>query len=792
MLTYNIDLDVTPGTIPAVVHVKQYQTDAVLDFKLFSRRGSLSIGTVTNCSIRGTKADGNGISKTASYSSGTKTVSVQLEEQMTAVAGRQPFEITLTDSTGKMITATFYLDVQRAALDKATISNSVIMELVDALDHTNEIISAYRSATNILNAQDGFVFEDVGDYIPNFFAYGINPNTGADLESANRIRSNFIPILPGRIFKITAENTAKFKVAFYSSDAVSTYTGIEADWTKSYYVKNSGATTYYIRILVGYENDSNVSSIDSLASLITMDRYEYRKYLELDERLSTEDVNEFFFDKGYYVPTFVLSGINPNNGRDIESTNRIRSNYIPVLPGRILKVETEEIAKFKVAYFDDDDVTTFTSIESNWLKSKYVKNEGTTTIYIRILVGYENDSDVSSVNALAAYVTVTRYIKDNPAEIFETIYIHNTDGAYWNVETNTAVFTTIEAVFLASAPISVKAGEKYELTARQGTTNKARIWVVTDDSYNIVEMCENFNGVDEHTVQFTIPSGGTKLLLTKQARSSTQQLKRIIPVDEYITKSLKKKKLSLLGDSISAYSGTIPSGNDAYYSGSNSGVSSPDQMWWSILCDKTGMEPLVIDGWSGAGITQLEDADHVAKVPMSSDARCSRLGSGTTTPDIILIAGGVNDYTYALSEQSAPLPWDCTVAPVLSNSFTEAYACMIKKLQTNYPKAIIVCLSTWFTMRGDDNGYTLTHTVGSHTYTQADYNEAIRYVAEHMHVPYIDVSNIGFNRNNFYPEYAQDSATIPTHPNANGHYIMGTAIADKLEDEVRAYLNQLP
>ena len=209
-------------------------------------------------------------------------------------------------------------------------------------------------------------------------------------------------------------------------------------------------------------------------------------------------------------------------------------------------------------------------------------------------------------------------------------------------------------------------------------------------------------------------------------------------------------KLSLLGDSISAYTGTVPAGNDVYYTGSNSGVSSANQMWWSVLCSLTGMTPLVIDGYSGSAVTQLEDSAHSSKVPMSSDTRCGRLHSGTTNPDIILIAGGVNDYTYAQSAQSEPLDWDGKSTPTLGDSFTEAYACMIKKLQTNYPNALIVALSTFFTMRGDDNGYSLTHTVtgNSHVYTQADYNAAIENVAKIMRVPYICMDDIGINRAN--------------------------------------------
>ncbi len=256
-----------------------------------------------------------------------------------------------------------------------------------------------------------------------------------------------------------------------------------------------------------------------------------------------------------------------------------------------------------------------------------------------------------------------------------------------------------------------------------------------------------------------------------------------------LTVSLTGKKLSLLGDSISAYTGTVPAGNDIYYTGSNSGVSSSSQMWWSVLCSLTGMEPLVIDGYSGSGVSQLQDSAHVNKVPMSSDTRCGRLGSGNTNPDVILILGGVNDYTYAQSAQSEPLEWDGKSAPTLGDSFTEAYACMIKKLQTNYPSAIVVALSTPFTMRGTDNGYTLTHTSSGHTYTQADYNDAIEHVAKQMHIPFIRMDDLGMSRSNMYPNFAVDSSSVPTHPNAAGQKLMGEALAVRLPAAIEAFAN---
>ncbi len=131
MISQTHKLDVVPGGVTAVVHVKQYQTGESLVFELFSRFGDFEISAAfTECTVRGTKSDGNGYSANATCDPSNNSVTVQLTEQMTAVAGRQPYEITITESTGRMITTTFILDVHRAALDADTVeSESVIREV---------------------------------------------------------------------------------------------------------------------------------------------------------------------------------------------------------------------------------------------------------------------------------------------------------------------------------------------------------------------------------------------------------------------------------------------------------------------------------------------------------------------------------------------------------------------------------------------------------------------------------------------------------------------------------------
>lgn len=146
MITQTFDLDVIPGAVPVTVHLKQYQSEGFLIFHLFSRHGVLDIGlTSVDCIIRGTKKDGNGYSKYGSIthieSDGNGcTVKFEIDEQITAIAGMNPFEIVLTDSDGRTVTATFFLDVQRAALDSDTISSE------SAIHEIQQVVTEYINA----------------------------------------------------------------------------------------------------------------------------------------------------------------------------------------------------------------------------------------------------------------------------------------------------------------------------------------------------------------------------------------------------------------------------------------------------------------------------------------------------------------------------------------------------------------------------------------------------------------------------------------------------------------------
>ena len=157
MITTQTELDVSPGGIAPVIHVSQYDTGSrTLLFNLVATAGDLILPNGTKAEIRGTKPDGNGFSYDALINS--KTVTVDVTEQMTAVAGKAVCELILYTGTPakegteasadftQLATANFILFIERAALDKDTVrSGSEIKQLITVLDHTDELLAAAQT-----------------------------------------------------------------------------------------------------------------------------------------------------------------------------------------------------------------------------------------------------------------------------------------------------------------------------------------------------------------------------------------------------------------------------------------------------------------------------------------------------------------------------------------------------------------------------------------------------------------------------------------------------------------------
>ena len=131
--TFNLDL-IAKGVAP-VIHVSQYDKGQTWTVYLYADGVPFSIPAGVAVMILGTKPDGYGFEYTCTYSG--STVTVTLDQQMTAVAGDVVCEIRIhDDDTNSIIgTVNFTLQVEKAALaDDTIVSDSDISAIEEAVE----------------------------------------------------------------------------------------------------------------------------------------------------------------------------------------------------------------------------------------------------------------------------------------------------------------------------------------------------------------------------------------------------------------------------------------------------------------------------------------------------------------------------------------------------------------------------------------------------------------------------------------------------------------------------------
>lgn len=582
--------------------------------------------------------------------------------------------------------------------------------------------------------------------------------------------SAVIPVAEGEIYTVYADQGSSHKTRIWTlcDDELNILARAEDIYDDVMSVDTFTVIHGATKLVISHK--SHVPDVPYLKKKVT-------KFDEINSDISTikAEIEELKIEDVTKIPIATEIGTISASGTDDDTkTNRARTSFLPcnLLIGTI---NFPENTKHRFVFYIEGTTSQYTSM-TDWstLTEDTLTFPDQSYACFRILFGYIDDREITE-DSLPDIWFEYKPDSENKITALHGYYV-----------SSSAPTIGVNASYALSPIVPVTSGTEYKAT-------KFRNTLTLDEDLAPVRILASSDLADN-----TITIGETEKYICwcwKETDCSemyfAEKSKYIAgaTVEDLVPLPLIGKKLSLLGDSISAYTGTIPAGNDVYYTGNNSGVSAPEQMWWAVLCSKTGMQPLVINGWSGSGVTQLTDSAHVSKVPMSDTSRDQALHSGTTTPDVVLIAGGVNDYSYAQQTTQIPSSWEGKTAPVKGNSFTETYACMIKEIQEAYPSAIVVCLSTWFTMRGTDNGFTLLNGEG---YTQADYDAEIEKVARIMRVPYINVEKCGFSRSNFYPTFAEDSSTIPTHPNARGQRVMGEYLADILPQLVHSFTSNTP
>lgn len=242
--------------------------------------------------------------------------------------------------------------------------------------------------------------------------------------------------------------------------------------------------------------------------------------------------------------------------------------------------------------------------------------------------------------------------------------------------------------------------------------------------------------------------------------------------------SLEDKTISIQGDSISTFAGTITDGNATYYSASHKFVNSIDATWWGLLINECRMRLIRNDAWSGSRISGTGDN------AMCSVARCSNIKHINSTvdtyqcgaPEIIVVMAGTNDV-------SGNVEMGTAIGAV--TTYMGAFKTMLANLKSQCRNAKIVVFQLY---RGNVLDYANSGGKHQYEYQEAMANLCRRYGAYYIGPEHFDLSfpNLQYYTcDNSLSDYGPPTYTSADylHPNMQG--------MERVYAGVRAYLESL-
>lgn len=220
----------------------------------------------------------------------------------------------------------------------------------------------------------------------------------------------------------------------------------------------------------------------------------------------------------------------------------------------------------------------------------------------------------------------------------------------------------------------------------------------------------------------------------------------------------KNKRLSILGDSISTYNGITPSDKaNAFYPSGN--LQNVNNTYWKLVQNALDLNLDVNNSYSSSTVSSPNNEFS----SFCDDSRLENLGN----PDIIIVEGGTNDI-YTGKNSSDINSFDINHYDI--SKFSDAYAYVIRKLQSLYPFATIITLTPNFILNNND------FSRPNCTYQRInDICDNIVTLSNHLGAIPIDLRKAGINMSNI------TSCTIDgLHWNMLGHSLVANLIISTL------------
>ena len=146
-----INLNLVPGKVKPVVHSSQYDVGRTFRCNLFDGSTVLTLDGSETITIEGQKSDSHIFLYSVANTSNSY-VDVTTTEQMTAVSGLVDCELRIKKGTTDVGTANFWLEVEKAATENGTMSESDISLLREVEDATESAATTAETAAGQASA----------------------------------------------------------------------------------------------------------------------------------------------------------------------------------------------------------------------------------------------------------------------------------------------------------------------------------------------------------------------------------------------------------------------------------------------------------------------------------------------------------------------------------------------------------------------------------------------------------------------------------------------------------------
>ena len=163
MITQTFDLNLIPNSAPVVIHVDQYDHGTGrLIAKLYNGSTAYTPAAGATAMVQGTKPDKHGFDYSATISG--NTVTMDLTEQMSIVAGRVCVQVVITEGSTRTGSFVFFLDVQPSALPADTDLSASDYQIIEELLEEAQAINTHFPYIGV-NGNWWYYDKDAGAYV---------------------------------------------------------------------------------------------------------------------------------------------------------------------------------------------------------------------------------------------------------------------------------------------------------------------------------------------------------------------------------------------------------------------------------------------------------------------------------------------------------------------------------------------------------------------------------------------------------------------------------------------------